>query len=79
MCNNYNAMPELLPDDAIERAKKLNSALLCDGMKDMSVPMDGAMAPNMLPVNPNAPMMVGTALQSLISPCFQRGYCSAAS
>lgn len=62
MNNNYKKMPELLPDDVIERAKKLNPALLCDGMKGMGIPMDGAMEPSMLPVNPNAPMMVGTAL-----------------
>ncbi len=58
----YNPMPEPLPADVIERAKKLNPALLCDGMKGMGVPMDGCMEASMLPVNPNAPMMVGTAM-----------------
>ena len=58
----YNPLPEPLPEDVIERAKKLNPALLCDGMKGMGVPMDGAMEAAMLPVNPNAPLMVGTAL-----------------
>lgn len=58
----YNPMPEPLPEDVIERAKKLNPALLCDGMKGMGVPMDGAMEAAMLPVNPSAPMMVGTAM-----------------
>lgn len=58
----YNSLPEPLPDDVIERAKKLNPALLCDGMKGMGVPMDGAMEASMLPVNPNAPLMVGTAM-----------------
>ena len=58
----YNSLPEPLPNDVIERAKKLNPALLCDGMKGMGVPMDGAMEASMLPVNPNAPLMVGTAM-----------------
>lgn len=58
----YLPVPEPLPDDVIERAKKLNPALLCDGMKGMGIPMDGAMEPAMMPVNPNAPMMVGTAM-----------------
>lgn len=58
----YNPLPEPLPEEVIERAKKLNPALLCDGMKGMGVPMDGAMEAAMLPVNPNAPLMVGTAL-----------------
>lgn len=58
----YNPMPEPLPEDVIERAKKLNPALLCDGMKGMGIPMDGAMEAAMLPVNPNAPLMVGTAM-----------------
>lgn len=58
----YNPLPEPLPEDVIERAKKLNPALLCDGMKGMGIPMDGAMEAAMLPVNPNAPLMVGTAM-----------------
>lgn len=60
--SNYMPLPDLLPKDVIERARKLNPALLCDGMKGMGIPMDGAMEASMLPVNPNAPMMVGTAL-----------------
>lgn len=58
----YNPMPELLPDDVIERAKKLNPALLCDGMKGMGIPMDGCMEASMMPVDPNTPLMVGTAI-----------------
>ena len=58
----YNPMPDPLPDEVIARAKKLNPALLCDGMKGMGIPMDGAMEAAMLPVNPNAPLMVGTAM-----------------
>lgn len=58
----YNPMPELLPEDVIERAKKLNPALLCDGMKGMGIPMDGCMEASMMPVDPNTPLMVGTAI-----------------
>ena len=54
--------PELLPDEIIERAKKLNPALLCDGMKGLGIPMDGCMEASIMPVNPNPSMiMVGTA------------------
>lgn len=62
MSNNYNPMPELLPEDVIERARKLNPALLCDGMKGLGIPMDGCMEASIMPVDPNAPMMVGTAM-----------------
>lgn len=61
--DHFGQMPELLPNDVIERAKKLNPALLCDGMKNMGVPMDGCMAAAIMPVNPDPNMyMVGTAL-----------------
>lgn len=54
--------PELLPDEVIERAKKLNPALLCDGMKGLGIPMDGCMEAAIMPVNPDPSMiMVGTA------------------
>lgn len=60
---NYNMLPELLPQDVIERAKNLNPALLCDGMKDMGFPMDGCMEADIMPVNPDPSiLMVGTAL-----------------
>lgn len=56
-------MPELLPEDVIERAKKLDPALLCDGMKGMGVAMDGCMEAAIMPVNPDPELrMVGTAL-----------------
>lgn len=55
--------PELLPDDIIERAKKLNPALLCDGMNGLGIPMDGCMEASIMPVNPSpSMMMVGTAV-----------------
>lgn len=59
--NNYKPMPELLPNDVIERARKLNPALLCDGMKGMGIANDGCMEAAMMPVNKNI-VMVGTAI-----------------
>lgn len=55
--------PELIPDEIIERVKKLNPALLCDGMKGLGIPMDGCMEASIMPVNPDpSMMMVGTAV-----------------
>lgn len=63
MKDNYKPLPELLPSDVIERAGRLNPALLCDGMKGLGIPMDGCMEAAIMPMNrdPNM-MMVGTAL-----------------
>ncbi|MFC7685261.1 RraA family protein [Ureibacillus sp. GCM10028918] len=52
--------PELLADDVIVRASKLGSALLCDGMLDLGIPMEGAMEADILPVAPSM-ATVGTA------------------
>ena len=55
--------PEQIPEEWIERAKKLNPALLCDGMKGLGIPMDGCMEAAIMPVNPDPDMqMVGTAV-----------------
>ena len=55
--------PELITQELIERAKKLNPALLCDGMKGLGIPMDGCMEASIMPVNPDpSMMMVGTAM-----------------
>ena len=61
--DQFGTMPDLLPEDIIQRAKRLNPALLCDGMKDMGMPMDGCMEAAIMPVNPDPNLyMVGTAL-----------------
>lgn len=52
--------PELLPDEIIERASKLSPALLCDGMKGLGIPFDGAMSYDILPVDLNM-KVIGTA------------------
>ena len=63
MEHHIGKMPEFLPEDVIRRARKLNPALLCDGMKEMGVLMDGCMEAAIMPVNPDPSLsMVGTAL-----------------
>lgn len=52
--------PELLSDEIIERASKLSSALLCDGMKGIGIPFDGAMQAEIMPVDISM-KVVGTA------------------
>lgn len=55
--------PELLPNEIIERVKKLNPALLADGMKGMGILHDGVMEAAIMPVNPDINLtMVGTAM-----------------
>lgn len=61
MSDNYRPLPELIPDELIARARKLNPALLADGMKSFGCYNDGVMDADMLPVNPNV-YMVGTAM-----------------
>ncbi len=57
-----NVFPELLPDEMIQRAKKLNPALLADGMKGLGILHDGVMEAAVMPVNPDTELMVGTAV-----------------
>lgn len=61
MSDTFHEFPELIPENLIERLMKLNSALLCDGMKGMGVPMDGCMEASIMPINPDL-LMIGTAL-----------------
>ena len=61
MSKTFHAFPELIPQELIDRVKKLNTALLCDGMKDMDIPMDGCMEAAIMPVNPEL-VMIGTAM-----------------
>jgi 4-hydroxy-4-methyl-2-oxoglutarate aldolase len=52
--------PELLSDEIIERASKLSSANLCDGMIGLGIPFDGAMQAEIMPVDMSM-KLVGTA------------------
>lgn len=58
--NPYYPLPELLPDAIIERALKLGTAQLCDGLKDLGVPQDGCMNASIMPVD-GTMHFVGTA------------------
>lgn len=53
--------PPLLGSDIIERAKKLSSSLVADGMKGLGVELDGCMEPAIMPIEPFM-SVVGTAL-----------------
>lgn len=57
---NYKELPPLLPYDIIERASKLSSAQLADGMKGLGIQRDGCMDVGILPVNKNM-RIIGTA------------------
>lgn len=58
---NIKDFPELLSEDIIRRAERLNPALLCDGMKSLGIPMDGCMEASIMPVDPSM-KVVGTAI-----------------
>lgn len=53
--------PELLSNEIIERATKLSSSLLADGMKGMNIPMEGCMEAEIMPVH-IAMKIIGTAM-----------------
>ena len=62
MSNGANGpVPELLPQDVIERAERLEPALLSDGMKGTDIPGEGTMEAAIMPVNPGM-RVVGTAI-----------------
>ncbi len=56
----YNKLPELIPAELIERAKKLSPAQLCDGMKGLGIIRDGCMDADILPID-ESKIMIGTA------------------
>ena len=41
--NKYLDLPELIPEELIERAKKLSPAQLCDGMAALGIERNGCM------------------------------------
>lgn len=57
---NYNKLPPILPAEIIQRASKLSSAQLADGMKGLGIQRDGCMDSNIMPVNETM-KVVGTA------------------
>ncbi|MFR1802007.1 MAG: RraA family protein, partial [Faecalispora jeddahensis] len=58
--NQYCELPELIPDEIIERVKKLSPAQLCDGMASLGIERNGCMDADLLPLD-GGKLMVGTA------------------
>ncbi|MHB1394625.1 MAG: RraA family protein [Clostridia bacterium] len=57
---NYKPLPELIPQDIIDRVSKLNTAQLCDGMNAMGIFRNGCMDASMMPVD-SSMRVIGTA------------------
>lgn len=58
--NQYCELPELIPEEIIERVKKLSPAQLCDGMASLGIERNGCMDADLLPLD-GGKLMVGTA------------------
>lgn len=58
--NNYEPLPELIPEELIERVSKLSPANLCDGMNGLGLLRDGCMDADIRPIR-DSMKMVGTA------------------
>ncbi len=56
----YNKLPELIPQEIIERVSKLSPAQLCDGMKGLGIIRDGCMDASLMPID-KSKIMIGTA------------------
>lgn len=56
----YNELPELIPQELIDRASKLSPAQLCDGMKGLGILRDGCMDASLMPID-ESKIMIGTA------------------
>ena len=56
----YNKLPELIPQEIIDRASKLSPALLCDGMKSLGILREGCMDADIMPID-ESKIMIGTA------------------
>ncbi|MDF2524573.1 MAG: proA 4 [Clostridiales bacterium] len=57
---NYNNLPELIPQELIDRASKLSPAQLCDGMKSLGIMREGCMDADLMPID-ESKIMIGTA------------------
>lgn len=58
--DNYKPLPELIPEEIIERFHALSTAQLCDGMEGLGIHRNGCMDAAMMPVDPSM-RMIGTA------------------
>ncbi|MBP2629523.1 MAG: S-adenosylmethionine: 2-demethylmenaquinone methyltransferase [Firmicutes bacterium] len=57
---NYNELPELIPQNLIERVKKLSPAQLCDGMEKLGIERNGCMDASLMPLDSDK-ILIGTA------------------
>lgn len=57
---NYKPLPELIPQDIIDRISALSTAQLCDGMEGTGIIRNGCMNASIMPVS-SSMRMIGTA------------------
>jgi len=57
---HYFPLPDLIPEELLERFRKLSPAQLCDGMQSLGIPRNGAMDADLMPLDENK-IMLGTA------------------
>ena len=57
---NYNSLPELVPQELIDRVKKLSPAQLCDGMESLGIERNGCMDADLMPLD-ETKILIGTA------------------
>lgn len=60
MNEKYNPLPKLIPQELIERAKKLGTAELCDGMEKLKIMRNGCMDASLMSLDSNK-VLIGTA------------------
>lgn len=58
--DNYKPLPELIPDEIVERYLKLSTAQICDGMEGLGIERNGCMDASLMPADASM-RMVGTA------------------
>jgi regulator of RNase E activity RraA len=56
----YFALPEPIPQDILERFRKLSPAQLCDGMQSLGIARNGCMDSDLMPLD-ESKIMLGTA------------------
>jgi 4-hydroxy-4-methyl-2-oxoglutarate aldolase len=57
---NYYELPALIPQEIIERVRKLSPALLCDGMEKLGIARNGCMDASLMSLD-SAKVLIGTA------------------
>jgi regulator of RNase E activity RraA len=57
---NYHPLPELVPQDLVDKVRKYAPAQLCDGMKTLGIAREGCMDSVLMPLDANK-YMIGTA------------------